>query len=132
MKRYMLDTNTVSYIIKKNSSVLQQLVSQPPMAICISSITECELLFGLEKRPEAKKLHDAVHEFLACIDILPWDRVAAKKYSQVRATMEKEGKVLASLDMLIAAHALSTEAILVTHDHAFKHVPSLLLENWLS
>lgn len=131
MKRYMLDTNIVSYIIKKHQKAVQRLISLPMSAICISVITEGELLFGLEKRPEAKQLRNAVQELLSCFEILPWNSAVAKNYSQIRANMEKKGKTLASLDMLIAAHALSADAILVTGDSAFKNVPHLVIENWV-
>ena len=64
MTRYMLDTNTVSHLIKKHPVVSRRVMDVPMASLCVSSITEGELLFGLAKRPDAKLLHKAVKEFL--------------------------------------------------------------------
>lgn len=64
MKRYMLDTNTVSRLIKEHPSVARRVVVTPMAFLCISAITKGELLFGLAKRPDAKWLHLAVQELL--------------------------------------------------------------------
>lgn len=130
MQRYILDTNTVSFIIRNHPVVIQHMVSIPPSSVFISAITEGELRFGLEKRPEAKRLFMAVQEFLRCVDILPWSSSVAQTYAAVRAKMENNGSVLSSLDMLIAAHAINVEYILVSNDKAFIQVPNLKLEDW--
>jgi tRNA(fMet)-specific endonuclease VapC len=132
MKRYMLDTNMVSYFIKAHPQVVAQVVGTPMSELCISAITEAELLFGLAKLPQAKRLHDAVREFLLRVDSLPWDSSITQKYATVRAEMKKQGKTLAPLDLLIAAHALSVGSTLVTNDQAFAQVPNLQLEDWTS
>ena len=111
MKRYMLDTNTVSHLIKENPAVARCVVAAPMASLCISAITEGELLFGLAKRPDAKRLHIAVREFLRRVDVLPWDSAIAERYGSVRADMELQGKILAPLDLLIATHALDAGAI---------------------
>ncbi|MGA8513343.1 MAG: PIN domain-containing protein, partial [Burkholderiaceae bacterium] len=64
------------------------------------------------------------------VDSLPWNSSVTQDYATVRAKMKKQGKSLAPLDLLIAAHALSVGAILVTNDHAFAQVPGLQLEDW--
>ena len=130
MKRYMLDTNTVSHLIKEHPAVANRVVAVPMAALCISAITEGELLFGLAKRPDAKRLQLAVRELLRCVDVLPWDSVIADHYGTVRANMERQGKILAPLDLLIATHALSVGAVLVTNDWAFCQVADLNIEDW--
>jgi len=130
MIRYMLDTNTISHLLKGDPAVARRLTAVPMASLCISAITEGELLFGLAKRPAAKQLHAAVREFLKRVDVLPWDSVAAEHYGIVRANMAGQGKVLSPLDLLIAAHALSVDAILVTNDHAISQMPDLHLEDW--
>jgi len=130
MKQYMLDTNTVSYLIQDHPAVARRLVSTPMASLCISAITEGEILFGLAKRPHAKELHVAVREFLRRVDVLPWDSIVAERYGTVRATMERQGKTLAPLDLLIASQALNAEAVLVTHDRAFSQVSGLHVEDW--
>lgn len=130
MTRYMLDTNTLSYLVQGKPAVAQRVVAVPMAALCMSSITEGELLFGLDKRPAARKLHAAVQELLRRVDVLPWDHAAAEHYGATRAEMAAQGKVLAPLDLLIATHALSVGAVLVTSDKAFAQVPGLLMEDW--
>ena len=130
MSLRMLDTNTVSHLIRGHSAVVARMVATPMASLCISAVTEGEMLFGLAKRPDAKRLHLAVHEFLLRVDVLSWDRAVARHYGAVRASMERQGKVLAPLDMMIAAHALSVGATLVSNDRAFGLVAGLSIEDW--
>ena len=130
MKHYLLDTNTVSHLIKGHPAVARRVVSVPMASLCISAITEGELLFGLAKRPDAKRLHLLVQEFIRRVDVLPWDSSITKYYGTVRADMERRGKILAPLDLLIATHALSVGAVLVTNDKAFCQVVDLSIEDW--
>jgi len=97
----------------------------------ISSITLSELEYGVAKsqKPQQNKL--ALAEFLAPIEILPYDDMAAEQYGEIRALLEKKGTPIGSLDMLIAAHALSLNSILVTNNESeFRRVPGLIVENW--
>ena len=130
MKRYLLDTNIVSHLIKDHPVVSQRIVKMPMISLGISVITEAELYYGLAKRREAKRLHLVVEEFLKRVDVLPWDSAIVKSYGCIRAEMERQGKNLAPLDMLIAAHALSVDAVLVTNDKAFYQVGGLTIEDW--
>lgn len=130
MKRTMLDTNTVSHLLKEHPAVSRRVVAAPMASLCISSITEGELLFGLAKRPDTQRLHLAVREFLRRVDVLPWDSAVAERYGTVRADMARQGKTLAPPDMLIAAHALSVGAVLATNDRAFGQVAGLHVEDW--
>ena len=130
MKRFMLDTNTVSQLLKAHPSVARRVAAAPMASLCISVITECELLSGLAKRPDAKRLHIAVRQFLLRVDALQCDSPIAEWYGSLRAEMARKGKTLAPLDLLIAAHALGVGAVLVTSDRAFKQVSSLKLEDW--
>ena len=130
MTRYMLDTNTVSHLLKGHPKVVRRVVAAPMASLNISAITEGEMLFGLAKRPDAKRLHAAVWEFLRRVDVLPWDSAVAKQYGTLRADLERQGKLLAPLDLLIATHALDVGAVLVTNDKAFGRVPGLLVKDW--
>jgi tRNA(fMet)-specific endonuclease VapC len=130
--RYMLDTNTASHIIKDNvpyahAHLLKMHMSQ----VCISSITQGELLFGVAKKDGAAKLRLAVHEFLLRVDILPWDSDAAEYYAELRVALERVGTPLGNLDTLIAAHALATHSVLITTDKAFRHVKHLVSKDWI-
>jgi tRNA(fMet)-specific endonuclease VapC len=130
MKRYMLDTNTVSHLVKKHPKVSRKIVSVPMGSVCISAITEGELLFGLAKRPEAVRLKQAVIELLRRVDVLCWDSAAAQRYGIIRANQQRSGKALAALDLLIASHAAATDATLLTSDNAFSYVEGLSIEDW--
>lgn len=131
-QRYMLDTNTASYIIKGEPAVIREHLRNVPMAkVCISAITEAELLRGVARKPEAKRLPEAVKEFLLRLEILPWDSDAADAYAQLRTACENEGKSLGAMDMLIAAHSIAVGAILITNDKAFYNVEHhLVLADW--
>ena len=130
-KRYMLDTNIVSYLLKGDARVSEKIISVSMSALTISAITEGELLFGLAKRPDAKLLKKIVHEFLIRVDVLPWDSNAAEFYGSLRANLQKKGRILGNLDMLIAAHALSSDMVLITNDQAFRQVEGLKIEDWM-
>ena len=130
MTRYLLDTNTISQLIRAHPAVSRRMTTSPMASLCISAITQGELLFGLAKRPDATRLHRAVRELLRRVDVLPWDSAAAERYGSIRAAMTRLGKVLAPLDLLIAAHALSLGAVLVTNDGSFGMVETLSIEDW--
>jgi tRNA(fMet)-specific endonuclease VapC len=128
MTRLMLDTNTVSYFIRDTLKNIPAGVG--PDSFCISTVTEAELIFGMRRRPEARKLNEMIVNFVHGTDVIPFDREAAESYGTLRARMQRIGKSLTTLDMLIAAHALSIGATLVTSDAAFRHVPGLAVEDW--
>ncbi len=130
---HMLDTNIVSHIIKGNdSAILKHLAKLQIGAVIISSVTEAELLYGLEKHGNPSGLASRIHEFLTRVEILPWDRPVAASYAKLRTACEAKGISLGDLDMMIAAHAIAAHAILITRDKAFKHlIPhGLKHENW--
>jgi tRNA(fMet)-specific endonuclease VapC len=126
----MLDTNMVSHLLKQHPAVVRRVVGTPMASLCLSAITAGELLFGLAKRLDAIRLHRAVGELLLRVDVLPWDNDVAKRYGNMRADLARAGKTLAPLDLLIAAHALSAGAVLVTNDGAFRQAGVLDVEDW--
>ena len=128
--KYMLDTNTISSLIKKNPMVCERITRLPMNELCLSVISEGELLYGLAKKPNARTLHKVVHEFLKRVDVLEWNSEVAQHYGSLRAELESTGSVLGSLDMQIAAHASQVGAVLVTNDQAFKKVSRLRIEDW--
>ena len=128
--RYLLDTNTVSYIIKGNPRVQKRLLRVAMAEVGISVITEAELLFGLARRPEATRLKAVVEEFLLRVDVLPWDSAAAHQYSRIRATLEGSGEPMGNLDLMIAAQALALDLVLVSSDAVFRRVKGLKIEDW--
>jgi tRNA(fMet)-specific endonuclease VapC len=129
--RYLLDTNIASYAIKGNfPQVRKQLLEVPMSEVGISAVTEAELRFGAARKAASPHLTLAVEEFLLRVEILPWDSEAAKYYATLRTTLEDSGAPMGNLDMMIAAHALAAEAMLVTHDRVFHRVKQLRIEDW--
>ena len=129
--RYLLDTNTVSYVIKGNfPRVRERLLRVPMSEVGISVITEAELRFGLERLPQAASLGIVVEEFLLRVEVLAWDSAAARQYARLRATLEADGEPMGNLDLMIAAQAIAVGAILVSHDRVFRRVKGLKVEDW--
>ena len=129
--RYILDTNTVSYVLKGNFPEVHAHLARVPMAeVAVSVVTEAELRFGVARRPHAKQLAIAVEGFLLRATILPWDSTVAKAYAHLRADLERAGTPLGNLDMMIAAQALAVNAVLVTHDRALRRIKRLKSEDW--
>jgi tRNA(fMet)-specific endonuclease VapC len=129
--RYLLDTNTASYIIKGNiPAVRRRLVAVPMAQVAVSTVTEGELRYGVARRPDATRLQTIVDEFLLRLAILPWDSEAAQHYGRLRAALASKGRPMGNLDMMIAAQALASDLILVTHDQAFKRIRGLKIEDW--
>lgn len=130
-KRFLLDTNTISILALGRSATADvHFFATPPDDICTSVIVYGEILYGLELRPEKVRLRDTVMPLLAGLEVLDWTSSSARVYATLHAAMERSGKTLAALDMLIAAHALEAGATLVSNDRAFRHVPGLAVEDW--
>lgn len=97
--------------------------------LAISAVTEGELRYGVARRLNAKRLQSLVNEFLLRVGVLPWDTAVAQLYGQLRAALEREGR-MGNLDTMIGAHALAAGAVLVTNDHAFRRIKKLKVEDW--
>lgn len=129
--RYLLDTNTASHMIKNdNHAVERRRAGMETTELAISSVTEGELLFGVARVPQAVRLRAVVEEFLLNVTVLPWDSPAAREYGELRAALERDGRAMGSLDMMIAAHALALDLILVTSDSSFRRIKRLKVEDW--
>jgi len=129
--RFLLDTDIASYAIKHSDPKVRERLRQvAPSEVGVSVITEAELRFGVARHAPGSRLMLSVEEFLAHVDIVPWDSNAAKTYATVRAELEQEGKLLGAMDMMIAAHALAAGCVLVTRDQAFQRVKGLKVADW--
>jgi len=132
---YLLDTNTLSYIANgKSQAARSRLASlRAGETVCISSITEAEVRYGLAKRPQAHRLHTAVEALLFKLQIIPWGSEEAVAYGRLRAKLEAAGTVVSELDLQIAAHAIAVGAVLVTNDKALRRIKELNgTVNWAS
>ncbi|MBW2681301.1 MAG: type II toxin-antitoxin system VapC family toxin [Deltaproteobacteria bacterium] len=131
--KFMLDTNTCIYIIKKKPpDVIERFIQTEISQIGISSITLSELSYGVSKSSKPEQNQIALAQFIAPLEILPYGDDAAQYYGTLRTHLEKQGTPIGSLDMLIAAHALSTDCTLVTNNEKeFIRIPNLKIENWV-
>lgn len=129
---YLLDTNICIYIIKqKPPQVIKKFRQFDVKDLKISTISVCELAFGVEKSGSIKnKL--ALEKFLSPFEVLPFENECIWHYAKLRYELQSKGKPIGSLDMLIASHALSLDLTLVTNNtDEFERIPNLKLENWV-
>jgi tRNA(fMet)-specific endonuclease VapC len=132
MPRYMLDTDTCSYIMKRsNDAVLKKLRKLPVSDVCISVITKSELLFGVEVSPRREQDEVALTAFLPYVEVLDFPDAASLHYAKIRADLKRLGTVIGANDLFIAAHARSLGMTLVTNNmREFGRVSDLAIENW--
>jgi len=132
--RWLLDTSICIYLIKKKpSSVIAQLESHPLGEVGVSSVTVAELCYGVEKSSYPSRNREALERFLIPLAIADFDYLAAEAYGEIRATLEALGMPIGPLDMLIAAHAVSLGAALVTNNvQEFARIPNLKITNWVT
>lgn len=132
---YLLDTNVISRIMKDGLGQDAQryrarLLSEPDCNVVTSIIVQCELLFGLARRP-SQRLQAAYERQMEQLPVLPLEDSVSSHYAKLRTHLEQAGTPIGANDTLIAAHALSLGATLVTADAKFSRVPGLSVENWL-
>lgn len=123
-----------SFIKARYPSVTARFVTADASRLCISAVTQAELLFGLKGLAPAHRLHLAVHRFLREIRLVPWGQEAAVVHADVRYQLVANGSAIGEMDMMIAAHAIALGATLVTNNvrHYARLAPALVLENWVS
>ena len=129
---YMLDTNICIYILKERPlSVLKRFKEMPMDWIVISVVTLAELMYGVEQSSARERNLRNVEDFIAKLRVIPWDNHAARNYGKARAHLESKGRPIGNMDLLIASHARSRGAVVVTHnEREFRRVPDLAVENW--
>jgi len=118
---------------KRPPEVIKKFKDKKVGQIGISSITVSELQYGVSKSRFREQNSNRLEEFLSPFQILPYDEDAATFYGEIRSHLERQGSIIGPLDLLIAAHALSQNSVLVTNNEKeFKRIPSLKVENWVS
>jgi len=129
---YMLDTNICSYIIRNKPQSIKVKLQEVEKnhTIALSSIVVSELLYGATKK-DSQKLMRIVSAFIDNFIIYDYAKVSAQSYANIRTDLEKKGQIIEANDLLIASHALSLGAVLVTNNtREFKRVEKLSLEDW--
>ena len=131
----MLDTDSVSYVIRRTpASVIETMQAKVAggSTLVISSITYAELRLGAQRSDAAAKHHRFIDWFCERLNaVLSWDASAAEHYARLQAELFAAGTPIGQNDAMIAGHALSTGATLVTNNERhFQRVPGLVFENW--
>ncbi len=131
--RFMLDTNICIYLIKHRPQRLLNRFGRTPVGdLGISTVILAELEYGAAKSSRPEQNRSALTGFITPLEVVPFSNAAARLYGRIRALLEEKGKTIGSMDLLIAAHALSLSVRIVTSNEAeFKRVPGLRVENWV-
>jgi tRNA(fMet)-specific endonuclease VapC len=130
MTGFMLDTDISSYIIKRRPAALLAKFEKHGETLNVSVITVAELRFGAEKAARPK-LTELIEAYLDRLAILDWTDEVTSHYARVRAELERAGKPIGNMDLLIAAHAVSQGMTVVTNNlKHFLNVPGLKVEVW--
>ncbi len=132
--RYLLDTNTCIYIIKRSPAHVYRRFERLRVGdVGISAITYCELQFGVAKSSKPEENQVALTEFLGPLDVLDFPSTSAPLFGEIRAQLQRAGTPIGNYDLLIAAHALHLGLTLVTNNtKEFDRVPDLRIENWIN
>ena len=129
---FMLDTDMCIYLINSRDDALREAFETNAAAISISSISYAELCFGVAHSEHIERNTRQLEEFCLDLDILPFGAAAGIHYGEIRHSLTRHGRPIGANDLLIAAHARSADATLVTNNEAeFRRVPGLSVENWL-
>jgi len=130
MTGFMLDTDISSYIIKRRPVSLAEKFQKHADSLCVSVMTAAELRFGAQKagRPQLAALVEGYLERLAILD---WTDSVTTHHARIRWALERAGKPIGNMDLLIASHALSQRLTLVTNNlRHFSSVPGLSVQAW--
>ena len=131
--RYLLDTDTVSDVVRRPQGVVATRIgAEGERSICTSIVVAAELRFGAAKRG-SERLSAQLEAVLSALQILPLEEPADRRYGELRRELEQRGESIGPNDMLIAAHALSVGLAVVSGNlREFSRVPGLKVENWLA
>jgi tRNA(fMet)-specific endonuclease VapC len=132
---HLLDTNIVSYFLRRSSPALEKRLHQALAAqtVAISVLTRGELRYGQVAMAADDRRRSLIDQFLLQLPSLPWTEQAADHYGQIKAEHRRLGTPIGELDTQIAAHALAEDLILVTHNtRHFERVPGLSIKDWLA
>ena len=131
-RRYLLDTNIVSDLVRRPGGVVaQRVIELGEHRVCTSVIVAAELRYGAARKSSAR-LSRQLEAILSAMAVLALEPAASVAYGDLRAELERRGRLIGPNDLLIAAHALSEGHILVTDNEAeFRRVTELVVENWL-
>jgi tRNA(fMet)-specific endonuclease VapC len=129
--RHTLDTNICSYVLRRRpASIVERFAGLDRGQLWLSAVVAAELRFGAAKLASVR-FSAAVEAWLAGFDLRPWPLEATRHYANIRAALELAGQPIGNMDLLIAAHAMAEDSVLVTNNaRGFLRVPGLAMEEW--
>jgi tRNA(fMet)-specific endonuclease VapC len=130
---YMLDTNVCIYLIKKRPIQYFQRINtlSNDHTIAISSIVLSELQYGVENSEHRERNQKELNLLVGKLETIAYNESCALFYGQIKSSLKKSGKLIGGHDLLIASHALTMGAVLVTNNTSeFQRVSGLKIENW--
>jgi len=132
MRRYMLDTDICIYLAKnRHPKMNARFESLRPEQLVMSAITYGELQHGANKSNQRERILSQLAELIQYIPAESLTAAVAQSYGKIRATLEKQGRVIGNNDIWIAAHAVTLDVTLATNDEReFERIPDLTVENW--
>lgn len=129
--KFLLDTDSVSYALRGEGGVAEQIRQHRPSELCVSAVTLAELRFGAERRG-SRRLQRLIDLFVGDVAVAPFDAEAADRFGKVASALVSKGTPIGALDTMIAAHALQLGLILVTHNlKHFRRVRGLEVADWV-
>jgi tRNA(fMet)-specific endonuclease VapC len=130
---YMLDTDTCAFVLRRSSQALIERIQRVPIERqIISMVTLAELLYGVLESNKKKANRAGVDAFVRHVTVQDWSRDAAEHYAEIRVDLRKKGQMIGANDLMIAAHARSLDATVVTNNvKDFGRVKGLKVENWM-
>jgi tRNA(fMet)-specific endonuclease VapC len=131
-QRFLLDTDTLSRLIRDPASLADRVSAAGEANICTSIVAACELRFGARKK-NSERLTQRVEQLLDALEVMSLEDGVDRDYAEIRDYLESKGQPIGGNDTLIAAHAIHTGCVLVTQNQReFQRVPRLRTENWIS
>ena len=131
-RRYMLDTDISSIVIRGTNAKLNRKVVSRAGALCMSAVTYHELLYGARMR-DSKRLESVIEALVEMVPVVEFSAEAASRAGEIRSVLDKAGKTIGVMDALIAANAITEDCTLVTNNVShFSRIPGLMFENWAS
>ncbi|MDM8536746.1 type II toxin-antitoxin system VapC family toxin [Desulfobacterales bacterium HSG17] len=129
---YLLDTNIISYWMRGDRAIIDQIKKHAPSSLSISTITIAEILYGIEKSPQKKRERRLkIRQISSILDMYSFDEAAAGEYAVIRAQLEREGRMISERDTQIASIAMANKLVVVTHNvKEFGRIVKLKVEDW--
>jgi tRNA(fMet)-specific endonuclease VapC len=130
---YLLNTDTCAFVLRRSSAALLERIQSVPLAQqALSVVTYAELLYGVQVSSKKKANQEALDALVRHLAVLDWSPLAARHYAEIRADLKKKGSMIGANDLMIAAHARSLAAVVVTNNTKdFGRVKGLVIENWM-